>query len=101
MNVRFYLSYDSKVNFKSHFFGVKIIRLCHIYVALLWTSLYRIAKYVNNDGFINFYTWCHIIFIHGVISLPAARACDKRFSIHVYGTLIPQNVNFANYSRFS
>ena len=33
---------------KSHFFGVKMFRFCHVYATLLLLSLYYVTKNVNN-----------------------------------------------------
>ena len=65
MNVIFYLSYDPKTTFKSHFLheNAKILpRICHVIMAI--NTVMLLPKSVS-------------ILMHGSISLPDATSYDK------------------------
>ena len=42
---------------------MKTLRLCHIYLTLLWPSLHNVTIYVNYKWFIDFNTWHYFHFI--------------------------------------
>ena len=70
MNVRLYLSQDFRITSKSHFWheNVKIL--------LSFTQHYNGHHFVM---LLNLYTTSGLsILLHGVISLPGAKSCDKK-----------------------
>ena len=68
MNVRFYLSHDIKTTLKTHFFCVKMSRFFYLLRSVIMDVISNIIRSVRT-------------LLHGVISLPDAMSCDKRFYV--------------------